>query len=473
MSGLDERLNIPTEYFEEEMRSDFRVTEMMKRSWAAQIHLLKVLENFFRKHDIRYTATWGTLLGAIRHEGFIPWDDDIDINISRKDFRKLLKYAHELPHDIWILSIYSSDTFYNFHAVVKNNRRGSDDLLDEEREKEFCGFPFMTGVDIYILDNIPDDENKMKAQKFLYEFGYSLVHRYAEMERNAAEGFPAREEDAELFLYHMEQFLEQVRRVYGDAFRIDGDRPLLNELCRLVDGIAAYYCNVECKKVSSFTECPGKKLENWGRRKYLYRNPQKVPFEYTTIMVPERSKELLTTLFGESYMTPMRIKGKHEYPQYGSPAKVLGFNIEYAELQHYMSLPEDEEYIHLLDEFKSSRGENNKLIVVAYPLEYLVKFGGEALEEMEKVLDECSDEAEKEHSLVFWYAFGFLDEEDILWRSIPRTMRRYKELRDKYIGGRTVLDAFKVQKERLLGECDRVFGEGSVIDAYVKNKLTE
>ncbi len=88
MSDLDERMNIPDGYFEEEIREGFRVTEMMKRSWAAQIHLLKILEEFFEKIDIRYTATWGTLLGAIRHNGFIPWDDDIDINIFRKDFWK-------------------------------------------------------------------------------------------------------------------------------------------------------------------------------------------------------------------------------------------------------------------------------------------------------------------------------------------------------------------------------------------------
>ena len=465
MSESDERINIPDGYFEEEVRDDFHITEMMKRSFAAQIHLLKILEEFFTKHGIKYTATWGTLLGAIRHNGFIPWDDDIDINISRKDFWKLLEHQDELPHNIWILSIYSSDDFYNFHAVIKNNRRESTDILDDEREKEFCGFPFMTGIDIYILDNIPDDENEMKVQKSLYEFGYSLVHRYVELERRASENDPAPEEDIELFLEHLETYLEQVRKAYGDRFVIDDERPLLNELCRLVDGIASLYCDIDCKKVSSFTECPGKKIERWGRDAKLYRSIQEVAFEYTTISVPERSKDLLVTMFGENFMIPKKTGGKHEYPQYRSPAKVLGFNIEYAELRHYVQHAEN-----VITE--RICGWDGNIVTVAFSIESIITAGGNKLDELEKLLEELTSGEGSKNTLVCWFAFGFLDRENCLWRAIPHTMKRYESIRDKYMGAENVINALFCDVRKVIGLSSHIYGEGSILDAYLNKNAT-
>lgn len=54
-------------------------------------NLLYELDSFLRKHEIEYTISYGTLLGAIRHRGFIPWDDDIDISMKRSEYNKLLK----------------------------------------------------------------------------------------------------------------------------------------------------------------------------------------------------------------------------------------------------------------------------------------------------------------------------------------------------------------------------------------------
>ena len=63
----------------------------------AGFNILKVVIDICKRHELMYYVYGGTLLGAIRHQGFIPWDDDVDIAMPRKDFEKLKQYQEELP----------------------------------------------------------------------------------------------------------------------------------------------------------------------------------------------------------------------------------------------------------------------------------------------------------------------------------------------------------------------------------------
>ena len=66
------------------------------------LRMLKILDYLCNKHDIKYFLTAGTLLGAVRHKGFIPWDDDLDIGMTRDNYEKFVRYAvPELPDDIF------------------------------------------------------------------------------------------------------------------------------------------------------------------------------------------------------------------------------------------------------------------------------------------------------------------------------------------------------------------------------------
>ena len=81
-----------------EYREGFFVEEKMKRAWAAEMEVLKEIDRICNAHGIQYFADSGTLLGAVRHKGFIPWDDDIDIAMKREDYQKFLAVApKELP----------------------------------------------------------------------------------------------------------------------------------------------------------------------------------------------------------------------------------------------------------------------------------------------------------------------------------------------------------------------------------------
>ena len=79
----------------DEMRSGFMVTSHRKQLWNVQIGLINEFARICKKHNLKWFACGGTLLGAARHKGFIPWDDDVDVAMLRPDYNKFVKIAAE------------------------------------------------------------------------------------------------------------------------------------------------------------------------------------------------------------------------------------------------------------------------------------------------------------------------------------------------------------------------------------------
>ena len=80
-------------FLEEELRSGYLVSSKMKKIWAVQLDLLEQIKHVCSRYHLTYYADSGTLLGAVRHKGYIPWDDDIDIVMKRSDYNKLIEIA--------------------------------------------------------------------------------------------------------------------------------------------------------------------------------------------------------------------------------------------------------------------------------------------------------------------------------------------------------------------------------------------
>ena len=88
-----------------EQKYDCIIPEKRLKVQAVQMRLWDKLDEICRKYDLRYYFFWGALLGAVRHHGFIPWDDDIDVVMPRKDYDKLAEVAeHEIEYPFFLFS---------------------------------------------------------------------------------------------------------------------------------------------------------------------------------------------------------------------------------------------------------------------------------------------------------------------------------------------------------------------------------
>ena len=135
---------------------------VMTQDQKDMLDILKYFHNFAEKNNVPYTLFFGTLLGSVRHEGYIPWDDDIDVVIRRKDFEifedKFLKEDYDKQG-----YIYQSRRIYPFQALEISRIRNKTISVREEVSKTQEG-NIGPWIDIFPYDNVPDDPKLIKEQ---------------------------------------------------------------------------------------------------------------------------------------------------------------------------------------------------------------------------------------------------------------------------------------------------------------------
>ena len=97
----------------EEVKNGFLVTKKRKRLFAVLLDLMVQFDSVCKKHNLRYFLCGGSLLGAIRHNGFIPWDDDIDVEMPRADYDKFVKLGSEFAPPYYLENPHT-DKYYAF-----------------------------------------------------------------------------------------------------------------------------------------------------------------------------------------------------------------------------------------------------------------------------------------------------------------------------------------------------------------------
>lgn len=135
-------------------------SKTLKHLQQIELSILKDFAELCDKHHIDYFGCGGTSIGLVRHGGFIPWDDDIDVAMPRKDYERFLKVASKEMSDKY--RVINPETDPNFPFMTTRwALRGT-----EFREECLKDVPCHTGIflDIFCFDNIADDEKAMRRQ---------------------------------------------------------------------------------------------------------------------------------------------------------------------------------------------------------------------------------------------------------------------------------------------------------------------
>lgn len=246
--------------------------EALRALQMEQLAGLKELRRVCRENGLRYYLSGGTLLGAVRHHGFIPWDDDMDVTMPREDYERLIRLCgeHALGPEYYVQAAETDETYPHYFAKLRRGpARPYAELTDRE---EGC-------VDIFPLDKCPDG----KALGQFY-FGWMHVLNNAIL-YHTERGFVCRFRHRYLFpLWRVVRHLSVGRlRAMRNALRKAMDA--LSSGRRLCAVCGVYGYPREVREASWFDE------------------PAEMEFEGERFSVPSGWDPMLTNMFGD-YMSP-------------------------------------------------------------------------------------------------------------------------------------------------------------------------
>lgn len=158
---------------QEEIKDGYLVSAKMKKIWAIELDLVKKFVEVCAKYGLEYRITGGTLLGAVRHKGYIPWDNDIDILMPRKDYNKLQeigKDAFRAPY-FFQTPITENGRYFSAYTKIRHNLSTAASKYEYEQGIN-CG----VFIDIFCLDELPD--NRLLRRLFVFKLTEILKMRH-------------------------------------------------------------------------------------------------------------------------------------------------------------------------------------------------------------------------------------------------------------------------------------------------------
>ena len=285
---------------EDQVQDGYYVDSMMKCCWAAQMEVLQVIDSICEKYNIKYFAEWGTMLGAVRHQGIIPWDDDVDITMKRPDYNKFLRVVEqELPHGYHVMSYRNDDDYWDVMARVVNTEYIS--LRDDFLEK-YHYFPFSCGIDIFPMDFLPTNKGEAEMLKKVVDEVKGVADSYGQ-------GFLTEDE--------FQSALDYLEILCNMKIEREGD--IRARLYDIVVSLYAIYQEDESEEIALMPLW----LENGGQAypKEYFTDVVRLPFEQITIPVSAAYDAMLKKKYGD-YMKMVRVGGSHDYPYYNKQVKI-------------------------------------------------------------------------------------------------------------------------------------------------------
>ena len=268
-------MEINTSFYKEEIRSGFLVTEKRKKVWAAELQMLEKFDEICQKHNLTYYAYYGTLLGAVRHQGFIPWDDDIDVVMFRDDYEKFQAISPEEFKEPYFYQNTYTDRVMWALSKIRDSRTTA-----VEPQFRHLGSSFHQGIfiDIFPFDNVKDGVNSQfetieQIQQLLW---LSIVNPEAIIK--------AMEEGQKLYL-GTDFLINHLQKNVQEKFKIfeSFNRSCLEQSKKVNYLIEEIYPDeVSCKSVE----------KDW------FHDIIYLPFEHLQIPAPAEYDKILTQCYG-------------------------------------------------------------------------------------------------------------------------------------------------------------------------------
>lgn len=258
------------------------------------IGLLEAIDKVCREHGITYYLIAGTLLGAVRHKGFIPWDDDMDIALMRKDYDLLMSHAgHWVPAPYGIVDHENCSHYPKYFAKLEN----TDTTIVERLYLGYAGGIYM---DIFPLDDVPD--NRLLRALHFYRFNFARKLLYFAYRDPFKHGHGIRSWFPRLIQKIFTR--EQLHRHCQSVLREWNGKEGCNHVMTHDDGLCAY-------------------------RKDIFGKPSTVEFEGVQACAPHDPEGFLVPYYGD-YMTPppveKRVSHFHDYCDLNTPYRSFDIN---------------------------------------------------------------------------------------------------------------------------------------------------
>lgn len=432
-------------FFEPEIRDGFYVEALMKRFWAAELEVLQRIAEVCHRHQIRWYAAYGTLLGAIRHRGFVPWDDDMDIWVKRKDYNRLMQILPaELPAGYLVRSPLTAAGYDRFQTFVVN----SDHIrTDEEWLEQYHGCPFMAGVDIFPLDRLPRSEEDRLVQRTWASIALRGAQVAGYMQAGTCQY-------AENPMEQREAYVEEIRE--GVAYLAENcgakiEERLISEekwtelsnlFARWANYIAMMYEEEEGGDLVNFAD-----YVRWPSKKYpeeWFEETGSAVFENIQIPVPAEYHKVLRRHY-KKYKMKKRNSMQHDYPLYARQIEEM-----WAEAGDEGIAP-----LSWKELLTDQRGTRKKVFLYMNDLSVFLADGQEALDRLESEL-QIFYEA-REWTLLWWRPQREMV--SALRLVCPAFSERYREILERYrASGWGVCDESH-DRQRGLEICDAYYGE--------------
>lgn len=240
-----------------------------------QLELMKEIDIFCTTHNINYYLIGGSCLGAIRHNGFIPWDDDIDIAMMRSDYDRFIELIKEyLSPEKYFVQNYDSDKEM-LPALTRLCIKNTYVDIKSERHLKNCK---NTYIDVFPLDKVPEEESiRERHCRHLRLIDRIIELKQYHLYRNTIIEYIAKKTVSLLLSVIPLNFLQKQRVA-----------------------VMSQYKNSNSDLVSSTTSRYGYRKQVINKK--IYGKPQRHLFEDVYLCIPEDYNGYLTHLFGANYM---------------------------------------------------------------------------------------------------------------------------------------------------------------------------